>query len=125
MRKENGVSVTKILTDVRSNQKNGTLHGYNYFEDESGKWIYNIDFHIDGCFAPKLATTSSTGGLLLALQRAIVTIRPKGRYRKHFCWPAIKRYYSNLLVSILLLALLYTFELLHLLYCQSFQHNIL
>lgn len=52
MRKENGVSVTKILTDVRSNQKNGTLHGYNYFEDESGKWIYNIDFHIDGCFAP-------------------------------------------------------------------------
>ena len=75
--------------------------------------------------APKLATTSSTGGLLLALQRAIVTIRPKGRYRKHFCWPAIKRYYSNLLVSILLLALLYTFELLHLLYCQSFQHNIL
>ena len=73
----------------------------------------------------KLATTSSTGGLLLALQRAIVTARPKGRYRKHFCWPAIKRYYSNLLVSILLLALLYTFELLHLLYCQSFQHNIL
>lgn len=73
----------------------------------------------------KLTTTSSTGGLLLALQRAIVTARPKGRYRKHFCWPAIKRYYSNLLVSILLLALLYTFELLHLLYCQSFQHNIL
>ena len=34
---------------------------------------------------PKLATTSSTGGLLLALQRAIVTARPKGRYRKHFC----------------------------------------
>ena len=40
MRKENGVSVTKILTDVRSNQKNGPLHEYNYFEDESGKWIY-------------------------------------------------------------------------------------
>lgn len=78
-----------------------------------------------GALFSKLATTSSTGGLLLALQRAIVTARPKGRYRKHFCWPAIKRYYSNLLVSILLLALLYTFELLHLLYCQSFQHNIL
>ena len=76
-------------------------------------------------YSAKLATTSSTGGLSLALQRAIVTARPKGRYRKHFCWPAIKRYYSNLLVSILLLALLYTFELLHLLYCQSFQHNIL
>lgn len=51
MRKANGVFVIKTLTDVRSNQKNGTLHGYNYFEDESGKWIYNIDFHIDGCFA--------------------------------------------------------------------------
>ena len=94
------------------------------------------DFHVKNSYADfmiedieisisKLATTSSTGGLLLALQRAIVTARPKGRYRKHFCWPAIKRYYSNLLVSILLLALLYTFELLHLLYCQSFQHNIL
>ena len=83
-----------------------------------------MEFVIDE-IQTKLATTSSTGGLLLALQRAIVTIRPKGRYRKHFCWPAIKRYYSNLLVSILLLALLYTFELLHLLYCQSFQHNIL
>ena len=83
-----------------------------------------VDMGMCADFA-KLATTSSTGGLLLALQRAIVTARPKGRYRKHFCWPAIKRYYSNLLVSILLLALLYTFELLHLLYCQSFQHNIL
>ena len=41
----------------------------------------------------KLATTSSTGGLSLALQRAIVTAHPKGRYRKHFYWPAIKRYY--------------------------------
>ena len=88
---------------------------------------YGIRLTIEGerLFPAKLATTSSTGGLLLALQRAIVTARPKGRYRKHFCWPAIKRYYSNLLVSILLLALLYTFELLHLLYCQSFQHNIL
>ena len=90
--------------------------------DSEGK--DSVDLIRDSLFS-KLATTSSTGGLLLALQRAIVTIRPKGRYRKHFCWPAIKRYYSNLLVSILLLALLYTFELLHLLYCQSFQHNIL
>ena len=39
MRKANGVSVIKILTDVRSNQKNGTLHGYNYFEDESGESV--------------------------------------------------------------------------------------
>ena len=81
--------------------------------------------YANGTDRAKLATTSSTGGLLLALQRAIVTARPKGRYRKQFYWPAIKRYYLNPLVSILLLALLYTFELLHPLYCQSFQHNIL
>ena len=73
----------------------------------------------------KLATTSSTGGLSFALQRAIVTARPKGRYRKHFYWPAIKRYYWNLLFSIPLLAHLYISELLHLLYCRLFQHNIL
>ena len=71
----------------------------------------------------ELATTSSTGGLSLALQRAIVTARPKGRYRKHFYWPAIKRYYWNLLFSIPLLAHLYISELLHLL--RLFQHNIL
>ena len=76
-------------------------------------------------YAFKLATTSSTGGLSLALQRAIVTARPKGRYRKHFYWPAIKRYYWNLLFSIPLLAHLYISELLHLLYCRLFQHNIL
>lgn len=73
----------------------------------------------------KLATTSSTGGLSFALQRAIVTARPKGQYRKHFYWPAIKRYYWNLLFSIPLLAHLYISELLHLLYCRLFQHNIL
>ena len=97
-------------------------HGLEHFMEQQ-----KIKYTCPKCggIISKLATTSSTGGLLLALQRAIVTIRPKGRYRKHFCWPAIKRYYSNLLVSILLLALLYTFELLHLLYCQSFQHNIL
>lgn len=52
MWKKDGVNVTKIFTDVWSKQPNGTLHSYNYFEDESGKWIYNIDFHIDECFAP-------------------------------------------------------------------------
>lgn len=52
MRKKDGVIVTKTFTDVRSKQPNGTLHGYNYFEDESGEWIYNVDFHVDGCFAP-------------------------------------------------------------------------
>ena len=60
----------------------------------------------------KLATTSSTGGLSLALQRAFVTARPKGRYRKHFHWSATKRYFLSLLFLILLLALLYIFVLL-------------
>ena len=61
----------------------------------------------------KLATTTSSGGLLSALQRAIVTARPKGRYRKHLHWSATKRYFLNLLFLILLPALLYIFELLH------------
>ena len=52
MWKKDGINVTKTFTDVWSKQSNGTIHSYNYFEDESGKWIYNIDFHIDGCFAP-------------------------------------------------------------------------
>lgn len=60
----------------------------------------------------KLATTTSSGGLLSALQRAIVTARPKGRYRKRLRWSATKRYFLNLLFSIPLLALLYIFELL-------------
>ena len=86
---------------------------------------YTNYYAVDKVSISKLATTSSTGGLSLALQRAIVTARPKGRYRKHFYWPAIKRYYWNLLFSIPLLAHLYISELLHLLYCRLFQHNIL
>ena len=74
---------------------------------------------------PKLATTTSSGGLFLPLLRGIVTARPEGRYRKHFYWYAIKRYFLNLLFEILLLALLYTFELLHLLYYLLFRRNIL
>lgn len=50
--KKGGIKVIKTFTDVRSKQPNGTLHSYNYFEDETGEWIYNIIFHIDGCFAP-------------------------------------------------------------------------
>ena len=38
----------------------------------------------------KLATTSSTGGLILPLQRGIVTARPEGRCRKHYYWSAYK-----------------------------------
>ena len=52
MQKKDSVIVTKTFTDVWSKQPNRTLYGYNYFEDESGEWIYNIDFHVDGCFAP-------------------------------------------------------------------------
>ena len=53
----------------------------------------------------KLSTTTSSGGLILALLRAIDTARPEGRCRKHCYWSAIKRYLSNLLSLILLLAL--------------------
>lgn len=74
MRKDNGVWVMKTLTDVYSNQKNGTLHGYDYFEDESGKWIYNIDFHIDGCFA----------SVQLELQKRISITRAVQKARKIF-----------------------------------------
>lgn len=72
----------------------------------------------------KSPTTSSTGGLVLALQRAILTARPKGRYRKHCYWSSIKRYYY-LLYAILLIALLYTFSQPLQLCYQLSQHNIL
>lgn len=68
---------------------------------------------VDKYIKAKLTTTTSSGGLLSALQRAIVTARPKGRYRKHLHWSATKRYFLNLLFLILLPALLYIFELLH------------
>ena len=70
MRKDNGVWVMKTLTDVYSNQKNGTLHGYDYFEDESGKWIYNIDFHIDGCFASVQLELPKRISITRAVQKA-------------------------------------------------------
>lgn len=40
--------------------------------------------------------------------KGYITARPKGRCHKHFYWSAIKRYFVNLLFSILLLVLLYT-----------------
>ena len=49
--------------------------------------------------ADKLSTTTSSGGLILALQRAITTARPEGRYRKHCYW---LRYKAVLLESSLL-----------------------
>lgn len=42
--------VQKVLTDTHDKtQPNGTLHSYDYFEDEGGYWVYNICFHhVDG-----------------------------------------------------------------------------
>ena len=110
--------ITFINRTYRINRKTGSVQ----WSDNDFEIIHEAN-HNEAM--TKLATTSSTGGLSLALQRAIVTARPKGRYRKHFYWPAIKRYYWNLLFSIPLLAHLYISELLHLLYCRLFQHNIL
>ena len=42
---------------------------------------------------------TSSGGLILALQRTITTACPEGRYRKHCCW---LRYKAVLLESSLL-----------------------
>ena len=47
----------------------------------------------------KLSTTTSSGGLIFALQRAITTARPEGRCRKHCYW---LRYKAVLLESSLL-----------------------
>lgn len=43
-----------------------------------------------GCQKFKSSTTSSTGGLILPLQRGIVTARPEGRCHKHYYWSAYK-----------------------------------
>ena len=54
-----------------------------------------IPFH----FFLKFMMLTSSGGLILALQRAITTARPEGRYRKHCYW---LRYKAVLLESSLL-----------------------
>ena len=50
---------------------------------------------------------------IISPPKGYATARPKGQYLKYFYWSAIKRYFLNLLFSILLLALLYIFALLH------------
>lgn len=50
-------------------------------------------------FFLKFMMLTSSGGLILALQRAITTARPEGRYRKHCYW---LRYKAVLLESSLL-----------------------
>ena len=42
----------------------------DYFEDESGKWIYNIDFHIDGCFASVQLELPKRISITRAVQKA-------------------------------------------------------
>lgn len=44
--------IMKTLTDTYSQQENGTVHSYNYFENNDGLFIYNITFHHDHGFAP-------------------------------------------------------------------------
>ena len=61
--------------------------------------IKNAETLVKQDFRTKLSTTTSSGGLILALQRAITTARPEGRYRKHCYW---LRYKAVLLESSLL-----------------------
>lgn len=60
----------KTLIDVWSNQKNGTLHSYDYFEDESGEWIYNITFHINNGFADVQLNFPKRISITRAVQKA-------------------------------------------------------
>lgn len=71
MYKKGGVWVLKTLTDVWSKQPNGTLHAYHYFENDDETWIYNIDFHHKGCFAPVQLVLSKR----IAIKRAIKKAR--------------------------------------------------
>ena len=64
------LNFTKTFTDIWSKQPDGTLHGYDYFEDESGEWIYNINFHIDGCFAPVQLIFPKRVSIKRAVQKA-------------------------------------------------------
>lgn len=44
--------IMQTLTATWDRHPDGTVHHYDYFLDESGEYIYNIDFHHDGQFAP-------------------------------------------------------------------------
>ena len=50
----------------------------------------NQSYQRESSEALKSSTTSSTGGLILPLQRGIVTARPEGRCHKHYYWSAYK-----------------------------------
>ena len=71
-----------------------TADDYKYQVAKVGGYEFIINSN-----GSKLSTTTSSGGLILALQRAITTARPEGRYRKHCYW---LRYKAVLLESSLL-----------------------
>lgn len=62
--------IMKKFTDVHSKQDDGTLHDYDYFENEDGKWIYNFSFHRQGCFAPVQLVLEKRIPISRAIQKA-------------------------------------------------------
>ena len=64
----------------------------NFQIPKNRKYIYNDIPIMNGKYhcLSKSPTTSSTGGLILPLQRGVVSARPKGRCRKHCYWSAYK-----------------------------------
>lgn len=44
--KQRRTSIIKVVTDVTSNQQDGTVHAYDYFNTDDNRWVYNICFHV-------------------------------------------------------------------------------
>lgn len=69
--------VTKEFTDVYSKQETGTLHAYDYFENEDGTWTYNIKYHSDYGFSPVQITLKKKSPiqevLILAHEKYLTT----------------------------------------------------
>ena len=49
MKKQGTRWIMKKLTETYSKQEDGTLHSYDYFENEDGKWIYNFRIFLFLC----------------------------------------------------------------------------
>lgn len=77
--------IMKQLTEIYSKQEDGTLHSYDYFEDEDGKWIYNFSFHREGHFAPVQMITEKRIPIAKAIQKARV-IYENTRYCHQPSW---------------------------------------
>ena len=101
------ISLEKQISDVAEGLKDVVTKSEladmmnSFISDDDEKWLmFNAKFSsADEVYESKLSTTTSSGGLILALQRAITTARPEGRYRKHCYW---LRYKAVLLESSLL-----------------------